>query len=114
MLLRREGGLCQGIFQCQASSKPLLSFQYSLVLRASLVGAQIVANGSKQSIASRNESADALSKLEEFRLLEYFLYPQINWNPKSDNIQRIQEGLNVGIDTFLFIYNSVRTLIHRA
>ena len=31
----------------------------------------------------------AMAKLREFGLADYFLYPQINWNPKSDSITEI-------------------------
>ncbi|CAK8716904.1 N-acetyltransferase domain-containing protein [Candidatus Electronema halotolerans] len=59
--------------------------------------------GILQSIASRNEHNHAMSRLEKFGLADYFLYPQINWNSKADNIRTIAEKLNIGIDTFAFI-----------
>ena len=43
--------------------------------------------GILHSIASRNDRAIAMEKLREFGLAEYFLWPQINWNPKSDSIK---------------------------
>lgn len=59
--------------------------------------------GILHSIASRNDRALALEKLREFGLAEYFLCPQINWNPKSDSIKGISENLRLGLDTFAFI-----------
>lgn len=59
--------------------------------------------GILQSIASKNNANDALNKLKAFKLDEYFLYPEINWNSKSSSIKRIAENLNVGTDTLLFI-----------
>ena len=59
--------------------------------------------GILHSIASKNNYSDAMEKLNEFGLSEYFLYPQINWNPKSVSILRIQEKLNIGLDTIIFI-----------
>jgi len=59
--------------------------------------------GIVQSIASKNNHDDAIDKLRSFELDEYFLYPQINWNPKSSSIKIIQEKLNIGIDTFIFL-----------
>lgn len=59
--------------------------------------------GILNSIASRNEADLALSKLEEFGLKDYFLYPQINWNAKSASIEAISKALNIGLDTFAFI-----------
>ncbi|MCY7295205.1 HAD-IIIC family phosphatase [Alteromonas sp. a30] len=61
------------------------------------------AQGILQSIASKNNYEDAMDKLRSVGLDEYFLYPQINWNPKSSAIATIREKLNIGIDTFLFI-----------
>jgi FkbH-like protein len=61
------------------------------------------AHGIVQSIASKNNHDDAIDKLRNFELDEYFLYPQINWNPKSSSIKIIQEKLNIGIDTFIFL-----------
>lgn len=59
--------------------------------------------GILQSIASKNEAEPALLKLKEFGLIEYFLYPQINWGSKAESIDRIQKALNFGIDTFAFV-----------
>lgn len=61
------------------------------------------AKGVLQSIASKNNYEDAIAKLKALGLDEYFLYPQISWNPKSSAIASIREKLNIGIDTFLFI-----------
>ncbi len=59
--------------------------------------------GILQSIASKNESATAIAKLEEFRLKEYFLYPQINWNSKASSIKEIATSLNIGLDAIVFV-----------
>lgn len=55
------------------------------------------------SIASKNEYSDAMAKLKEFGIEEYFLYPQIGWNSKSDSIAAIAKALNIGIDALAFI-----------
>ena len=59
--------------------------------------------GILQSIASKNEEALARQKLQEWGLVDYFLYPQINWGPKSASIARIVQALNIGMDTVMFI-----------
>jgi FkbH-like protein len=59
------------------------------------------------SVASRNNEQDALEKLQQFGLADYFLYPQINWNAKSSSIERISQQLNIGIDTIAFIDDQV-------
>lgn len=55
------------------------------------------------SIASKNNYDHAIEQLNQFGILEYFLYPQINWNSKSNSIKEIQKDLNIGIDSFLFV-----------
>jgi FkbH-like protein len=59
--------------------------------------------GILHSIASKNDFEDAMEKLKEFGVDEYFLYPEINWNPKSLALGNIRKNLNIGIDTILFI-----------
>ena len=58
------------------------------------------------SIASKNEFEPAWNKLKEFGLSEYFLYPQINWQPKSRSICQIALDLNISPDTIAFIDDS--------
>ena len=59
--------------------------------------------GILQSIASKNEYNLAMEKIEQFGLSEYFLYPQINWNPKSQSVETIVKSINVGKNTVAFI-----------
>ena len=59
--------------------------------------------GILQSLASKNNHTQAIAKLQEFGLDEYFLYPQIGWNSKSSGIRAIAESLNIGLDTFVFV-----------
>lgn len=59
--------------------------------------------GILQSIASKNEHELAMTKLEELGIADYFLYPQINWGPKSASVDRIAKDINIGIDTLAFI-----------
>lgn len=59
--------------------------------------------GILHSIASRGDHTDAMKKLHEFQLDDYFLYPQISWNAKSQSIADIQKNLNIGMDTLMFI-----------
>lgn len=59
--------------------------------------------GILQSISSKNNYDDAMVKLKTFKLDEYFLYPQINWEPKSNSIAEIAKSLNINVDTFAFI-----------
>ncbi len=59
--------------------------------------------GILQSLASKNDFNNAMEKLKEFNLEHFFIYPEINWNAKSSSIKRIQENINIGMDTILFI-----------
>lgn len=63
--------------------------------------------GILQSIASKNDMDVAFAKLEEFKLAEYFLYPQINWGPKSKSVETIVKSINIGFDTVCFIDDQV-------
>jgi FkbH-like protein len=62
--------------------------------------------GILQSVASKNNHDEAIEVLKKFNLEEYFLYPQISWNPKSQAVRSIAENLNIGVDTLLFVDDS--------
>jgi FkbH-like protein len=76
-----------------------------VVLRADMerLLKQLDERGILLSVVSKNDYASAWEKLRQFGLNDYFLYPQINWKPKSANIQAIAERLNIGLDTFAFV-----------
>jgi FkbH-like protein len=59
--------------------------------------------GILQSVASRNDEDAAMARLRALGLDEFFLYPQINWSAKGQNVARIAQSLNIGLDTFLFV-----------
>ncbi|CAM3575731.1 HAD family hydrolase [Kibdelosporangium persicum] len=59
--------------------------------------------GILHSVASRNDHEAATARLEAAGLAEYFLYPQINWNPKSQSVERIAKALNIGLDAIAFV-----------
>ncbi len=59
--------------------------------------------GILQGIASKNDYATAIAKLEEYGLKEYFLYPQINWNSKATSLKEIALLLNIGLDAIAFV-----------
>lgn len=56
-----------------------------------------------QSVASKNDRDAAMAVLEHLGVAEYFLYPQIHWNPKSGSMEQIAKSLNIGIDTLALI-----------
>ncbi len=42
-------------------------------------------------------------RLREDGLEDYFLYPQINWNPKSNSVEAVAKALNFGVDALAFV-----------
>lgn len=59
-----------------------------------------------QSIASKNDFDTAAARLREFDIFDYFLCPQISWNPKSEGIQKILTLLNIKPEATAFIDDS--------
>ena len=59
-----------------------------------------------QSVASKNDMDAAWPVLDKLGLTEYFLYPQIHWNAKSESMKQIAKCLNIGIDTLALIDDS--------
>jgi FkbH-like protein len=76
-----------------------------ITLQANVVGIikTLDSRGILQSIASKNDYAKAMAKVQELGLQDYFLYPQINWNSKAHSIQEIAKLINVGTDAIAFI-----------
>ena len=59
--------------------------------------------GILSSIASKNDHDSAWQRLEALGIAEYFLAPQINWHPKSENVKLIAKKLNIGLDSLAFV-----------
>ena len=64
---------------------------------------ELDSRGIIQSVASKNDHAAAMAVLERLGVAEYFLYPQIHWNPKSGSVEQIAKSLNIGIDALALI-----------
>lgn len=62
--------------------------------------------GILNTVCSKNDADLALAGLDKFGIRDYFLYPKINWNPKSGNLTEISRLLNINIDTFAFVDDS--------
>jgi len=63
--------------------------------------------GILQSISSKNNFELAICKLKEFGIEDYFLFPQISWDPKSKGISEIQRNLNIGVESIAFVDDQV-------
>ena len=62
--------------------------------------------GIVHTVLSKNDYEKAWKVLEKFGLAEYFIFPHINWMPKSGNLQAAAKEINIGLDTFAFIDDS--------
>ena len=62
--------------------------------------------GIVQSVSSKNDRAPALRRLRELGLEEYFLCPQISWDPKSKGVQTVLTALNIKPEATLFVDDS--------
>ncbi len=62
--------------------------------------------GILQSVASKNDLDPAWQQLERLGMADYFLYPQIHWNAKSESMRQIAKDLNIGLDTLALIDDS--------
>ncbi|MFT7035752.1 MAG: FkbH-like protein [Cyclobacteriaceae bacterium] len=69
--------------------------------------ATIEEKGILNSIASKNKHEDAIQALKHFGLNEYFVFPKISWQPKSNSIRELIKDLNISIDTLLFVDDSI-------
>jgi len=59
-----------------------------------------------QSVVSKNDHAEAMDNLAQLGLKEYFVYPMINWDPKSVNLKRLATALNINVDSLALIDDS--------
>ena len=62
--------------------------------------------GILMSVASKNSYEDAMNMLRRLGVHEYFLVPQISWDPKSQGIKQIGKSLNIGLDSLLIVDDS--------
>jgi FkbH-like protein len=59
--------------------------------------------GILHSVASKNNYDDAMKILRLSGLDQYFLFPQITWQPKSQSISEIARLLNIGSESLAFV-----------
>lgn len=61
------------------------------------------ARGIVSSICSKNDGPEALAKLAELGIEKWFVFPQINWGPKSESLKRLAAEMNIGLDSVAFV-----------
>lgn len=59
--------------------------------------------GIVSSICSKNDFEPAMACLKTFCVSDYFVFPKINWNRKSENIKAIAKAMNIGLDALAFV-----------
>lgn len=62
--------------------------------------------GIVNSICSKNDYSQAIAKIKELGLLDYFVFVKINWNPKSVNINETIKQMNISSDCVVFVDDS--------
>ena len=67
---------------------------------------QLDGRGILNTVCSKNDYSYAWKILERAGISEYFVFPRINWNPKSENLKRIAKDINIGLNTFAFVDDS--------
>jgi FkbH-like protein len=67
---------------------------------------ELDSRGILQSVASKNNHDEAWQVLRQTQMDDYFLAPQISWQPKSQSIRAIAARLNIGLDTMVFVDDS--------
>jgi FkbH-like protein len=62
--------------------------------------------GIVNSVVSKNDAAVAMPVLQKLGIAEYVVFPQINWNPKSQSVSHLITAFNVGADTIAVVDDS--------
>ena len=64
---------------------------------------ELDARGIVNSICSKNDATEAIEKLKALGVEEWFVFPQINWGPKSESLRRLAAEMNIGLDAIAFV-----------
>lgn len=59
--------------------------------------------GVVNSVCSKNDFNNAKAALEHFEIWEYFVFPEINWNSKSENVKKILNSINLDMRNIIVI-----------
>lgn len=66
--------------------------------------------GIVNSICSKNNYDDVKKKLVELQLWDYFVFPQISWNPKGQVLKNLIEVMNLRQENVLFLDDNLLNL----
>lgn len=67
---------------------------------------ELDSRGILNTICSKNDYEPTWAILKRLGLADYFVFPTINWNPKSINLRASAKAINIGLDSFAFIDDS--------
>ena len=59
--------------------------------------------GIVNSIVSKNNLEEVVTKLKEFGINDYFVFKKVNWDPKSVNISKTIRQMNINPNTIVFV-----------
>jgi FkbH-like protein len=71
---------------------------------------ELTRRGIINTISSKNNFDDAKRELEALQVWDYFVFPQISWDPKGKIISDLLETLNLRADNALFIDDNILNL----
>lgn len=77
-----------------------------LNLHAVAVIKELDRRGIIHTIVSKNTHEQAWDAIKALGLEEYFIFPAINWGPKSENLRQVASRINIGLDSMAFIDDS--------
>ena len=84
-----NGTLSEGAVTCPEKNKELLRLTTE--------------TGIVNSICSKNDETVTKAELSELGVLDYFVFPSINWNPKGERIRHIIEEMQLRASNVLFL-----------
>lgn len=67
---------------------------------------ELDSRGILNTVCSKNDQEPTWALLERLGLADYFVFPSINWNPKSHNLKAAAKAINIGLDSFAFVDDS--------
>jgi FkbH-like protein len=67
---------------------------------------QLDRRGIVNSVVSKNDMSAVMPLLQRLGAAEYFVFPQVSWEPKSQAVKELIEAFNVGADTIAVIDDS--------
>lgn len=92
-----DNTLWDGILSEDGSSGIRLNLKIMEVIK------ELDRKGIINSIVSKNDEEKVLPVLQELGIDSYFVMPMINWHPKSQNIKALAKGIDLSLDTFVFV-----------